>query len=486
MTWNRGDWLGLVLVLLCTWTLWCSLAAKAQDRIAMLKPVEAYAMAVYDQLVWNYAFTGTWRQTIHFGYDDTWNWSGHLALWIFPVSWIYRLYPGPVTLVWVQTAAVALGAVPMYFLGRRVFGYRPAGVVAALAYLCWPALWAVALADYQDLVLGIPFLVAAYAASQAGRRVAVVVFALLACGAREEWLFLVPFIPLAAPGGLPEKVRQGLYVAAGLVPYAAFLADVRLQASAMHHHDTPLVQQLEMFLRWPPPFTRTYSDVRWFYAHFLEPFGWLAVFSPATLLPTALSVFTHACSPPEGGVDTRWLGHIHHLAPISAMLAVGATLGAGQVWRWGEAAWGRLPFGARLTARQGALRVGAAVLLGAVIAASSWGAQDSRRLLPWLKLTPQLTPFGNATPAPEWALLAANVPKDATIATDTYGSILVSARATSYTYDESLADKSRAGLGAVKYALVRKQDVEWLGRVKARPGAKKLGETATYELYELG
>lgn len=484
MPWTRADWLGLGLVAVGVWTLWCSLAAKAEDRIRTLKTVEGYAIAVYDQLVWNFAFNGAWRQTIHFGYDDTWNWSGHLALWIFPIAGLYRLFPGPTTLVWAQTAAVALGGIPMYFLARRVFGARPAGVAAGLGYLCWPAVWAVALADYQDIVLGVPFLIAAYAASQSGRGVATAFFALLTCAAREEWLFLLPFIALAAPGGFREKVRQGLILALALVPYVAFLVQVRVSGNAQMHHDTPLLQQLNQFARWPPPFTRNYVDMRWFYVHFLEPFGWVGVFSPITALPTAMSWFMHACSPPEGGVETRWLGHIHHMAPISAMLAVGATLGAARLWSWISWLWGAAPL---LPApRGGALvrRFGGVALAASVLGGIAWGALDTERVLPWLKVTLHATPQGTAKRAPEWDLLEQYVPPGATIATDTDASLMVSSRAVSYTYDESLAEKSKnKNLAAVEFVLVRRTDTEWLKRVQAWRGMQKLGETPTYELY---
>lgn len=476
LPWTRVDHACFAVVTAAAWVLWASLAACASDRIQTLRTVENYALAVYDQLVWNFAFTGAWRQTIHIGYDDTWNWSGHLALWIFPITAIYRYFPGPTTLVWAQTGAIALGAFPVYFLARRAFGARPAAAVASLAYLCWPAMWAVALADYQDIVLGVPFLIAAYAASQGGRAFAAAVLALLTCGAREEWLFIVPFIPLAAPGGLREKARQSVVLGAMLLPYLLFLVKVRLEATSHQQHDTPLVQQLAGLWRWPPPFTRSFIDLRWFYTHFTEPFTWLGVLSPITLLPTGLAWFMHACSPPQGGVDATFAGHIHHMAPVVGLLSVGGVLGGGRAWRWTVGLW-----------RGGwAHKLAGLLLAGAVLSGVRWAALDTRRVLGWVRVQPHLLPHGDARPADEWRLLAENVPANATIATDVTGSLLVSTRSTSYTYDESLADKApRRSLSAVDYLLVRKTDTDWVERVNGWPGATRIGETQKYELWRM-
>ncbi len=476
LPWTRGDWAAMAVLAVASWAVWAPLAARAQDKLATLRGVENYAWAVYDQQIWNYAHTGQWYQTIHVGYDNSWDWSGHVALWMFPIAAIYKVFPGAATLAWVQIAAVVSGAFPLYFLGRRAIDDRAGALLASLAYLAWPALWAVALSDYQDLVLGVPFLIAAYAASQSGRAFPMAVFALLAGAAREEWLMLLPFVPLAAPGAAREKLRQAGVLALCVVPYLAFLAEVRMRAAATSQHGTPLLDEVQALLRWPPPFTRTYTDLRWFYAHFLEPYGWLGILSPLTLLPLALAWSVHAGSPPSDGVDAMWNGHIHHMAPICAVLAVGMTLG-----------FGRVANAARALARRGGVgKLAAMGLLLGVGAVGAWGAADTRRVLDWIHVSPAISPFGTAAPAPEWKLLADNVPADASIATDTVGSLLVSGRHSAYTYDDSLKDKAPGrGLAAVQYLLVRKTDISWVQRAQQWPGGAKIGETKSYELWKL-
>lgn len=489
---RRGDAAALLVVGAALWTVFCTLASRAADRVRTLSSAENYALAVYDQVMFRYTHTGRWSQTIHFGYVDGWDWSGHLALGSFAVAELHRRWPGPITLVHVQVAAVVAGALPMYVLGRRAFGVgrdaSPAGgLVCALGYLIWPALWGVALADYQDLVLGVPFLLAAYAASQAGSGRGLALAGLAACVTREEWLLIVPFVPLAAPGGVREKLRQAAVLGLALAPWVLVVALARARGAdasggsdgVAEHAVSVLLNRgvpLARFLEWPPPFTRSAQDLRGFYLPFLEPVAWAAVFTPAVALPAALAWFLHACSPPEGGVDAQWLGHIHHMAPIAALLAVGAALAGAEglhrsrvAWLWGPA-W----------------RAGIVAGWSAAAVLTLLAANDTGQVLPWLRLAPRLDPAGTAAPAPEWALLAAQVPPDAAIATDARGATLIATRMEAYTYDESLAEKTRGrGLAALRFILIRKTDTAWVEQVRQRAGARVVGETADYVLYAL-
>jgi hypothetical protein len=164
------------------------------------------------------------------------------------------------------------------------------------------------------------------------------------------------------------------------------------------------------------------------------------------------------------------------MAPINAFLGVGATLGAA-----------RLLGGARRLWERGLVAgIVGGVLTTGLVALVIGAALDTRGVLPWLQLHPRFTPSPTVAPAPEWALLQANVPPDAAIATDPRGSLLISTRSAAYTYNESLAEKSHnRNLSALDYVLVRRTDIEWLGHVRGWSKARKLGETAEYELYAL-
>ena len=70
-----------LIPLFAVWTWWCSLQQTAWMRIQTLTCVENYALAVYEQLFWNFAHGNGWKQTVHYGYVDHWMWSGHRSMW---------------------------------------------------------------------------------------------------------------------------------------------------------------------------------------------------------------------------------------------------------------------------------------------------------------------------------------------------------------------------------------------------------------------
>ena len=66
--------------------------------------------------------------------------------------------PSPMTLVAVQIVAVALGALPVLWLGRRHFGSEGDAALFALAYLAYPWIAWVAMDGFHPLTLSIPLL----------------------------------------------------------------------------------------------------------------------------------------------------------------------------------------------------------------------------------------------------------------------------------------------------------------------------------------
>ena len=132
----------------------------AFTALAVLRYRSFYAhdwqdLAGINQAMWSAAHGQWFFQTVteqHF--------MGHfqpvLALGCLP----YLLAPRVTTLFLLSTLAVALGAVPVYLLGRRELGTR-AGLMWALAYLLYSPLHNVTLTDFRPVVLCIPCLLAA-------------------------------------------------------------------------------------------------------------------------------------------------------------------------------------------------------------------------------------------------------------------------------------------------------------------------------------
>jgi uncharacterized membrane protein len=73
----------------------------------------------------------------------------HFNLLMFLLLPIYAVYPHPETLLLLQTSAVALGAVPIYLVARRVIHAEKLALVMALVYLLNPAITNLNLYDFH-------------------------------------------------------------------------------------------------------------------------------------------------------------------------------------------------------------------------------------------------------------------------------------------------------------------------------------------------
>jgi uncharacterized membrane protein len=88
----------------------------------------------------------------------------HTSLIMFFFAPLYWVFPGASTLLTVQAAALAAGAIPVYLVGVRRIG-APLGCVLAIAYLLHPALGASNMENFHpDAVLALFVGMALYAA----------------------------------------------------------------------------------------------------------------------------------------------------------------------------------------------------------------------------------------------------------------------------------------------------------------------------------
>jgi uncharacterized membrane protein len=74
---------------------------------------------------------------------------------------LYRLWPEPRLLLWLQAALVAVGALPAAWLARRVTGSQTAAIAFAVAWLLAPGLEGAVLSDFHMVALGATFLMLA-------------------------------------------------------------------------------------------------------------------------------------------------------------------------------------------------------------------------------------------------------------------------------------------------------------------------------------
>jgi uncharacterized membrane protein len=125
-----------------------------------------------------------------------------------PLWWIW---PSPTMLVSAQAVAIALGALPVFWLARKHLGSERAALGFALAYLLYPAVQWLTLNEFHPVALACPLLLFAFWYLDEDRLVAFAVFAGLAALTKEE-------IPLVIAGmGVWYALSRRRFAAGGAI-----------------------------------------------------------------------------------------------------------------------------------------------------------------------------------------------------------------------------------------------------------------------------
>jgi uncharacterized membrane protein len=199
----------------------------------------AFDLGIYDQALW----------LISAGYPPVVTIRGlhilgdHFTPILYPLALLYRLGGGTETLLWVQTIALALGAVPLHRMGTRLSRSPGVGLVAGGLYLLYPPLRGVNLFDFHPIALAVPGLL--FALDFAFQRRAIPF--LLACG----WVALCKQEAALVAGclGLWYAIRWRQPRALLLCVAGAlwFLVAIRLQARFAGSSDSPYVELYSRF-----------------------------------------------------------------------------------------------------------------------------------------------------------------------------------------------------------------------------------------------
>jgi len=136
------------------------------------------------QAVWSTAHGRPLDTTIGMTGEQLPRLAGHVdpILVLLTPAWIAA--PSPLTLAAIQIAACALGALPVYWLGRKHLESEATAGVLALAYLAYPWLAWIAIEAMHPITLAIPLILFAIWFLDSDRRLPFAVFAGLAlmCG----------------------------------------------------------------------------------------------------------------------------------------------------------------------------------------------------------------------------------------------------------------------------------------------------------------
>ncbi|GIK39820.1 MAG: hypothetical protein BroJett011_36530 [Chloroflexota bacterium] len=211
---------GLILLYIITFT-WLAILRHASFDSS------GFDLGIYDQVVWNtlhgrpFFYTTTGQPLLHL--------SNHASLILLLVAPFYLIHSGPETLLFLQTAAIALGGLPLFWLAREKLGAddkKPqitqmaqmkeeksvksvksvvnfrSGDFAALsllaAYLLFPTLQIVNLWDFHPPALAVGFFMAAFYYLVKRKWGWFLIWAILAMLCKEQLPLQVAFLGLAA------------------------------------------------------------------------------------------------------------------------------------------------------------------------------------------------------------------------------------------------------------------------------------------------
>ncbi len=213
----------------------------AGHRLALAALIAAYAITFsilcwirwryylytdFDLAIFSQAIDGLLRGTL-FSSIRGMAWLGdHSSLILFLLAPLYAVFRHPMTLLVVQSTALALGALPIHGLARRELRHDGLALVCAALYLLQPAIGYANLFEFHPEMLATPMLAAAFFCLRSGRKHATVIWAALALLCREDVALVVAMLGLyALLWNRPRRARLalGMFAAAAASLAVTFL-----------------------------------------------------------------------------------------------------------------------------------------------------------------------------------------------------------------------------------------------------------------------
>ncbi len=187
-----------------------------------LKYVTLRSSWTYDLAYFRNAAFNAWQGRT-WSYISPWAWynhadhdgpslfrSGHFS----PIQFLsFYLSPRVEILMLVQSLFIGLGALPIYFMTRRLTRDRTLAAVCAFAYLMHPLVLHLAFNDIRPIEIGIPFALFALWFHATGRMALFSVSALLMMASRPEYALLLVLFPLLNRWVVPADGRTFRWVA---------------------------------------------------------------------------------------------------------------------------------------------------------------------------------------------------------------------------------------------------------------------------------
>lgn len=258
-----------------------------------------------------------------------------------PFWWIW---PSPSLLLTTQALAVALGALPLFWLARKHTGSERAGLGFSLAYLLFPATEWMTLNEFHPVSLACPSLLFAIWYLDEDRLLPFTFFAALAALTREE-------VPLVIAGlGIWYAIGRRRWLAGGTIAAAGVAATaIAIQVVIPHFHGA----ESSFYGRYDAVggsaggiIQKTFTDPgrllsvafdhrgTHYLINLLLPIAALALLAPLLLVALVPELALNLLS----SVDAQSSIHYHYVAAEIPILFAAAAIGARRLGRWAGAA----------------------------------------------------------------------------------------------------------------------------------------------------
>lgn len=260
-----------------------------------------------------------------------------ILILLAPLWWIW---PSPDMLLTVQAVAVALGALPVFWLTRKHLGSARAGLGFGLVYLLYPATGWLTLNEFHPVALASPLLLFAFWYLDEERLLAFAFCAVAAAACKEE-------IPLVIAGFAIwfAVTRRRWWTGAAIVGACAIWTGIALGVVIPHSNNgassgfytrysevggSP-AGLLRTGLTHPGRLAAKVFTVRdlHYVVQLLTPLGFLCLLAPLVLLAALPELAINVLS----ATPTQTSIHFHYTAGLIAPLVVGSVLGAKRLAR---------------------------------------------------------------------------------------------------------------------------------------------------------
>lgn len=260
-----------------------------------------------EQVVWNVIHGNGFTLTDPMGEHQESRLAVHADFLLILIAPIYFLWQDPRTLIFIQILVMGLGAIPVYWIARKILDSERLGLLFASLYLLYPPLQRMTLHDFHAVALSITLLLMAYWFLETKRYGWFIFFGLLAAlGKETEWVtfglmglyiavhhkkYLFGTMVFAAGMGMfyylywhlmPASISGGQHFALG------YLSDYGDSQSGI------VVGLLSK--PWNVIITMLQPDRLYYYIQLFLPAGFLSLLSPAVLMFSVHTILINTLS----------------------------------------------------------------------------------------------------------------------------------------------------------------------------------------------